>query len=150
MDRPTGSSHAAFTMAALCGVAGAAGYAKSKSSASLVAGLGIAALYGAGGYQINVSRHWGCTRGNLSRVGAGSSGSHLGAGLPSIKSLSPTLMHTYTSSPPSLQSGRPDIGHPLALAASVALVGAMAPRYLRTKKVCLPVLCVCVCVCVLQ
>ncbi|PRW45197.1 UPF0136 domain isoform B [Chlorella sorokiniana] len=84
MDRPTGSSHAAFTMAALCGVAGAAGYAKSKSTASLAAGLGIAALYSAGGYQIN--------------------------------------------------SGRPDVGHPLALVASIALVGAMAPRYLKTKK----------------
>ena len=35
-----------------------------------------------------------------------------------------------------LQSGRPDIGHPVALAASLALVGAMGPRFLKTKKVC--------------
>lgn len=54
MERPTGSSHAAFTMAALCAAGGVAGYAKSGSTASLVAGLGVAALYGAGGAQINV------------------------------------------------------------------------------------------------
>ena len=40
--------------------------------------------------------------------------------------------------PPSLplcpQSGRPDIGHPLSLVASLALVGAMAPRFAKTKK----------------
>lgn len=52
---------------------------------SLVAGLGIAALFGAGGFQIN--------------------------------------------------RGRPDVGHPLSLAASLALVSAMAPRYARTHKV---------------
>lgn len=85
MERPTGSSHMAFTMAALVAAGGASGYAKSGSVPSLVAGLGIAALFGAGGWQIN--------------------------------------------------SGRPDVGHPLSLAASLALLGAMAPRFAKTRKV---------------
>lgn len=55
MDRPTGSSHAAFTMAALVAAGGISGYATRRSMPSLVAGLGIAALFGAGGFQINVS-----------------------------------------------------------------------------------------------
>lgn len=129
MDRPTGSSHSAFTMAALCGVAGAAGYAKTNSTASLVAGLSIAALYGAGGYQINVrGRGWG--RGRLAAIWA-AAWVWLVYRL-SILHVSTCLLPPPTASP---QSGRPDIGHPLALAASIALVGAMAPRYLKTKKV---------------
>lgn len=69
MDRPTGSSHAAFTMAALCAAGGVAGYHKTGSVPSLVAGLGIAALFGAGGSQINAS--WGGGPGNeqLASVG---------------------------------------------------------------------------------
>lgn len=61
MDRPTGSSHLAFSMAALVAAGGVAGFVSSKSRASLVAGLGIAAAYGLGGHQINVSRglRWG-------------------------------------------------------------------------------------------
>lgn len=55
VERPTGSSHMAFTMAALVAAGGASGYARSGSVPSLVAGLGIAALFGAGGWQINVS-----------------------------------------------------------------------------------------------
>jgi hypothetical protein len=55
LERPTGSSHLAFGMAALVAAGGATGYAKTGSVPSLVAGLGIAALFGAGGQQINVS-----------------------------------------------------------------------------------------------
>lgn len=58
MERPTGSSHAAFTMAGLVAAGGVTGYAKTRSVPSLVAGLGIASLYAAGGYQINVSHSW--------------------------------------------------------------------------------------------
>ena len=54
LERPTGSSHLAFGMAALAAAGGATGYAKTGSVPSLVAGLGIAALFGAGGQQINV------------------------------------------------------------------------------------------------
>ena len=56
MQRPTGSSHLAFGMAALVAAGGTTGFAKTGSVPSLVAGLGIAALFGAGGQQINVSR----------------------------------------------------------------------------------------------
>ncbi|KAL4448198.1 hypothetical protein ABPG75_005417 [Micractinium tetrahymenae] len=34
-----------------------------------------------------------------------------------------------------INSGRPDVGHPLSLAASLALLGAMAPRFAKTRKV---------------
>jgi hypothetical protein len=34
-----------------------------------------------------------------------------------------------------LQAGKPDTGHPLSLAASVALLGGMVPRFLKTRKV---------------
>lgn len=34
-----------------------------------------------------------------------------------------------------INGGRPDIGHPLALVASLALVGSMAPRFAKTRKV---------------
>lgn len=35
---------------------------------------------------------------------------------------------------PSLRSGRSDLGHPCNLAASLALVGAMTPRAMKTRK----------------
>ncbi|PSC67790.1 transmembrane s 14c isoform B [Micractinium conductrix] len=84
MERPTGSNHLAFTMAAITAAGGVQGWRASGSRPSLVAGLGNAALFGLGGAQIS--------------------------------------------------SGRPDIGHPLSLVASLALVGAMAPRFAKTKK----------------
>lgn len=34
-----------------------------------------------------------------------------------------------------LQNGRSDRGHQVSLLASVALLGAMGPRYIRTRKV---------------
>ncbi|GAB4817267.1 hypothetical protein N2152v2_004313 [Parachlorella kessleri] len=84
MERPTGSSHISFTLAAITGAAGVSGYAKSSSVPSLVAGLGIAATFAAGGALIN--------------------------------------------------SGRSDLGHPTNLVASLALVAAMTPRAIRTRK----------------
>ena len=56
MERPTGSSHISYTLAAITAAAGVTGYTKSKSVPSLVAGLGIGAAFAAGGALINV-RH---------------------------------------------------------------------------------------------
>lgn len=61
MDRATGSSHLAFTLAALCGVGGLAGYVKTRSTPSLIAGLGIGGMYAYGGYLINVRNIRFCT-----------------------------------------------------------------------------------------
>ena len=52
-DRPAGSSHFALTMAVLSGIGGVAGYLKTGSMPSLVAGVGIGGLYAFGGWQIN-------------------------------------------------------------------------------------------------
>ena len=53
MDKPTGSSHLNFTLAAaLCG-GGLAGYIKAKSMPSLIAGFGLGALYAGSGVLIN-------------------------------------------------------------------------------------------------
>lgn len=84
MDRPTGSSHAAFGLALVCAAGGIAGYVTRKSLPSLLAGLGLGAAFGASGYLIN--------------------------------------------------SGHPDVGHPLALAGSATLAGAMGSRAAKTKK----------------
>lgn len=53
MERPTGSSHMSYSLALLVGATGMAGYAKTKSVPSLVAGLGIASAYLAGAVLIN-------------------------------------------------------------------------------------------------
>ncbi len=55
MDRPTGSSHLAFTMAGLVAAGGVSGFVQRRSTPSLVAGLGIASLFAYGGYTISVS-----------------------------------------------------------------------------------------------
>ena len=54
MDRPTGSSHISLTMGGLCAIGGLAGYLKTGSTPSLLAGVGIGGLYCYGGYLINV------------------------------------------------------------------------------------------------
>ncbi|KAA0160510.1 hypothetical protein FNF27_01445 [Cafeteria roenbergensis] len=56
MDRPTGSSHAAFTMAALTAGLGVYGYMSKRSMPSLVAGVAFGAVYAASGYLINNGR----------------------------------------------------------------------------------------------
>ena len=53
MDKPTGSSHLNFTLAALLAGGGLAGYMKAKSMPSLIAGVGLSALYAGSGVLIN-------------------------------------------------------------------------------------------------
>ena len=55
MDRPTGSSHLSYTMTGLTAAGGVAGFMRSRSAPSLIAGLGIGGLYLYGGSIINVS-----------------------------------------------------------------------------------------------
>lgn len=55
MDRPTGSSHLSYTLAAVVAAGGVAGFAKTGSTPSLLAGLTIGTMYGYGGWLINVS-----------------------------------------------------------------------------------------------
>lgn len=54
MDRTTGSSHISLTLGGLCAIGGLAGYLKTGSAPSLIAGVGIGGLYFYGGYLINV------------------------------------------------------------------------------------------------
>lgn len=53
-NTPTGSSHLSFTLAALSAAGGLAGYLKTGSAPSLIAGLGIGGIYLCGGWLINV------------------------------------------------------------------------------------------------
>ena len=53
MDKPTGSSHLNFSLAAVLAGGGLAGYFKAKSVPSLVAGLSFATLYVGSGVLIN-------------------------------------------------------------------------------------------------
>eukprot|EP00455_Lapot_gusevi_P033742 TRINITY_DN3696_c0_g2_i1.p1 TRINITY_DN3696_c0_g2~~TRINITY_DN3696_c0_g2_i1.p1 ORF type:complete len:113 (+),score=43.91 TRINITY_DN3696_c0_g2_i1:57-395(+) len=52
MTRMTGGAHLPATMAVLCGLGGVAGFAKSKSTPSLAAGLALSAAFGASAYMI--------------------------------------------------------------------------------------------------
>lgn len=53
------SEHPAFTMAALCSVGGLIGFAKTRSVPSIVAGVGVGALYAFGGYRIREGQNYG-------------------------------------------------------------------------------------------
>ena len=53
MDKPTGSSHLNFTLAAVLAGGGLAGYIKAKSVPSLIAGLGLSASFVGAGVLIN-------------------------------------------------------------------------------------------------
>ncbi|KAH8556076.1 transmembrane proteins 14C-domain-containing protein [Umbelopsis sp. PMI_123] len=53
------SHHTALTMAALCAVGGVAGFAKTRSTPSLVAGLGVASLYGGAAYLLKENKDYG-------------------------------------------------------------------------------------------
>ncbi|KAI8342954.1 transmembrane proteins 14C-domain-containing protein [Chlamydoabsidia padenii] len=53
------SQHPAFTMSALCFAGGIAGFARTRSIPSLVAGIGIGGLYGAAGYLIKENANGG-------------------------------------------------------------------------------------------
>ncbi|KAF8605900.1 hypothetical protein BDV93DRAFT_469669 [Ceratobasidium sp. AG-I] len=53
------SAHPALTMAALCAVGGFAGFARTGSKPSLIAGVGVGALYGYAGYQIRNGGQYG-------------------------------------------------------------------------------------------
>ncbi|OZJ01640.1 hypothetical protein BZG36_05294 [Bifiguratus adelaidae] len=46
-------------MAAICSAGGIAGYARTRSTPSLIAGLGVGALYGTAGYLIKENREYG-------------------------------------------------------------------------------------------
>lgn len=52
-NTPTGSSHIAYTMAAIAGAGGAMGYVKGRSQRSLAAGVLFGAGYVYAGYLIN-------------------------------------------------------------------------------------------------
>lgn len=53
INRPTGSSHATFTVAALIAGGGLMGYMKKRSTRSLAAGLMFSGIFGFSGYLIN-------------------------------------------------------------------------------------------------
>ena len=53
MDKPTGSSHLNFSLAALFAGGGIGGYVKAKSMPSLIGGFACSSLYIASGYMIN-------------------------------------------------------------------------------------------------
>ncbi|KAM3584803.1 hypothetical protein VKS41_003605 [Umbelopsis sp. WA50703] len=53
------SHHTALTMAALCAVGGIAGYAKTRSAPSLIAGVGVASLYGGAAYLLKENKDYG-------------------------------------------------------------------------------------------
>ena len=65
MDKPTGSSHLNFTLAAVLAGGGLAGYFKAKSLPSLIAGIGLSALYAGSGVLINRGQ---CAKGHASAV----------------------------------------------------------------------------------
>ncbi|KAK6342686.1 hypothetical protein TWF718_008079 [Orbilia javanica] len=51
--------HPAFTLAALCSFGGAMGFARTGSIPSLVAGVGIGAMYGYSGYLLKKNANYG-------------------------------------------------------------------------------------------
>ncbi|KAI9030783.1 transmembrane protein 14 [Phycomyces nitens] len=53
------SDHTAFTMAALSATGGIAGFVRTRSIPSLVAGVGIGSLYGVAGYLIRENKDYG-------------------------------------------------------------------------------------------
>ncbi|KAI8983817.1 transmembrane proteins 14C-domain-containing protein [Pilobolus umbonatus] len=53
------SHHPSYTLAGLCAIGGVAGFARTRSLPSLVAGLGVGALYGTAGYLIKRNEDYG-------------------------------------------------------------------------------------------
>ncbi|KAJ1306693.1 hypothetical protein OPQ81_007685 [Rhizoctonia solani] len=53
------SAHPALTMALLCSVGGITGFLRTRSVPSLVAGVGVGAMYGYAGYQIQRGGNYG-------------------------------------------------------------------------------------------
>ncbi|KAI8641639.1 transmembrane proteins 14C-domain-containing protein [Parasitella parasitica] len=53
------SHHPSYAMAALCTAGGIAGYARSRSIPSLVAGVGIGSMYSVASYLIKENRYYG-------------------------------------------------------------------------------------------
>ncbi|GAB5592361.1 hypothetical protein Unana1_07261 [Umbelopsis nana] len=53
------SHHTAMSMAALCAIGGIAGFARTRSTPSLIAGLGVASLYGGAGYLLKENKDYG-------------------------------------------------------------------------------------------
>ena len=105
MDKPTGSSHINFTLAAVLAGGGLAGYIKAKSVPSLVAGTALSALYVGSGMLIN---------------GGHSAKGHAAAVVPSV-----VLMGVMGQK--AFKSG----GKPMPI--TLAVVGALATIY-NVKK----------------
>ncbi|KAI9486001.1 MAG: transmembrane proteins 14C-domain-containing protein [Benjaminiella poitrasii] len=53
------SHHPSYAMTALCTAGGIAGYARSRSVPSLVAGVGVGAMYGVASYLIKENKYYG-------------------------------------------------------------------------------------------
>ncbi|KAG2193898.1 hypothetical protein INT46_007275 [Mucor plumbeus] len=62
------SHHPSYAMAVLCTAGGVAGYVRSRSVPSLVAGVGVGAMYGTASYLIKENRNYGHETGIVASV----------------------------------------------------------------------------------
>ncbi|SNX82213.1 related to UPF0136 membrane protein YJR085C [Melanopsichium pennsylvanicum] len=85
------SEHPAFTMAALCSVGGAIGFAKTRSLPSLIAGVGVGALYAFAATRIKNGGEYGY------EIAAGASALLMGSSAPRFRKGPVPMALTATS-----------------------------------------------------
>lgn len=165
MQRPTGSSHPSIVLAVVTTAGGVQGFVKQKSKASLIAGLTLGAAFAGSAALIDVrfrrganfgrgraasaDASWGAAADPRRERGADSGLGRRGdcgddhapeASRDPRSALSDALeplrsrFHSCVSLS-SAQSGKHVEGHTVSLAASFVMLGAMAPRFIRSKKI---------------